>query len=294
MTNETDFGRTETQTVALGAYQLDIVTDRGPRVLGVHRKGPSPLAVLPDDAIKHPAIGRYEFLGGHRLWAAPEVPAITYQPDSTDIAIEVDAERVAVTAQPDGAGIEKAIVVVPVGERLVVDHRLTNRFDTPLTVAPWAVTQLTPGGSAFIPLRGPGPADPFQADRSLVLWPYTDLSDSEVSIGPEIATINVTSTSDKFKLGIPNVGGWLAYSLSSWLFIKWAAPGVTSDIDGGATAQCYRDGRFVELETLGAPVRIESGESAHHREVWELLPIQGSDIDSILDALPVEPDEMHL
>ena len=68
----------------------------------VPRRGRRPVgATLGDDVvIRHPDSGVYRMRGGHRLWAAPEVPAVTYSPDDHRCEVVADPGR----PGGDGAG----------------------------------------------------------------------------------------------------------------------------------------------------------------------------------------------
>ena len=65
--------------LASGAGAAIVSTSVGPRIIGLFRSGDEDnvLAVLPDAAIDRDGGPPYRLLGGHRLWAAPEVPGIT-------------------------------------------------------------------------------------------------------------------------------------------------------------------------------------------------------------------------
>ena len=65
-----------------GGLRVAVATGFGPRIIGLEREDSGNLlAVLPD--AWQPGVGgeRYLFRGGHRLWVAPEVAAVTYRPD---------------------------------------------------------------------------------------------------------------------------------------------------------------------------------------------------------------------
>ncbi|HKY47390.1 MAG TPA: hypothetical protein VJQ79_05325, partial [Acidimicrobiia bacterium] len=70
-------------SLELGPYSIAAATAFGPRLASLrYRQGPELFAQLSDEVlINHPDSGTYRFRGGHRLWAAPEVPAITYASD---------------------------------------------------------------------------------------------------------------------------------------------------------------------------------------------------------------------
>jgi hypothetical protein len=64
----------------------------------------------------------------------------------------------------------------------ITDHSLTNQGLWPIETAPWAITQLKPGGVAILPQQV-GPADPdgVQPNRTLALWPYTDIGSAHLN-----------------------------------------------------------------------------------------------------------------
>ncbi len=85
--------------------------EAGPRILRYRRPGgPNVFAALEDEAIEHPAIGEFRFLGGHRLWRAPELPALTYQRDH-NIALSVTErdDGFTLVGVPETDGLTKTI-----------------------------------------------------------------------------------------------------------------------------------------------------------------------------------------
>jgi len=242
-----------------------VTTSLGPRVLGLLLDGSNLMAVLPDAALEG-----FRFLGGHRLWAAPEVPALTYQPDDRACAVADLGDGVRVEAPPDGAGLVKALEVRPDGEGWLVDHELRNQGERPLRLAPWAITQLRPGGRAMLPLgaRGAGP----QADRALVLWPYTDLDDPRLAFSADAVEVDTEPAAPgPVKVGAAPGHGRISYRLGEVLFEKRVevAP-AEGYADRGAAAQVYACGDFCELETLGPLRDLAPGDSATHREAWNV------------------------
>lgn len=272
---------------------LEVVLDAGPRILGCRRlDGPSPFARLPNEVIDHPAAGTFAFIGGHRLWRAPEVPATTYQADDRPVRLHRHDDLLAITGHPDTDGIVPTLEVRPAGDDLVVDHVLRHTGEAPIRCAPWAITQLAVGGTAILPLADE-PADPdgVQPNRALVLWPYTDPADPDLDLRHDEVRIHSSTESVKAKVGAANRRGWLAYALDGELFVKWAAPhdDEADHVDFGATAQCYRDHRFLELETLGPVTTLEPGASIRHRETWSLRPLGDRPLDDVLADLPTIP-----
>jgi hypothetical protein len=287
----------ETTTVDLGAAVVTVAIGAGPRILGYRLSGGEEqlFASLPDAEITHPAVGRFRFLGGHRLWRAPENPAVTYQPDDEGASVRLIEHGVALTGPRGGDDIVKEIIVHQRGDATVVDHRLRNEGRSPVDVAVWAITQLAPGGTATLPQ----PIDTSDPDgvlpnRHLVLWPYTELSAPEVSFGVDAVEVQASTRPVKFKIGMPNRRGWLAYRLADRLFVKWAPlhDDRLTYADMGASVQCYRDERFMELETLGALTAVAPGEATSHREVWTILHLDGLTVADRLRELPAVHPEL--
>jgi hypothetical protein len=259
--------------------------------------GSSPFAELPGEGIDHAEAGTFHFLGGHRLWRAPEIPAVTYLPDDGPITIEESGGVFEMVGQRDVNGIVKRLSVSQRGAFTIVDHVLENHGDAALLAAPWAITQLAPGGFAYIPISTE-PIDPdgVLPNRQLVIWPYTDLSAPEIQFTEDKIMVHSSVRRSKMKVGLANTRGWLAYHFGDELFVKWSH--VRRDeafyVDLGASVQCYRDERFLELETLGSRAQLGTGEHVTHREVWTLLPLDGATADDVLDELPTAPEGIVL
>lgn len=256
----------------IGPYSVAAATTFGPRLVSLrYRNGPELFAQLPDDVmITHPDSGTYRFRGGHRLWAAPEVPAITYASDDHPCEVTNGDNLLVVTAPVDPAGLIKGMSVSLEGVRLFVDHHLANGGLRPISVALWGITQFRLGGVAVIPIGTGIVHDPLQADSSLVIWPYTDLTDPRLSWRRQAAIIECT-TGPAFKVGSGPDPGRIGYLIDRHLFIKEVLPaGMGTYVDRGAVAQMYVKDSFCELESVGPVALLDPGSSVSHREVWEV------------------------
>jgi hypothetical protein len=121
-------------------------------------------------------------------------------------------------------------------------------------------------------------------NRSLTLWPYTDLSNPNVSFGKQHILV-CAEMDEAFKVGFPNPRGWLAYWLNGTLFVKRANYEARSAyFDFGSSSEFYCNDQFVELETLGPISKIEPGACVSHVETWELF----KDIDCPRDEKDVQ------
>ena len=254
-----------------GTIRLLVTQSVGPRVLSFgFQDGENLFAELPDVAAECPGTGTFHFYGGHRLWHAPEEPARTYLPDDTPVEVSPYENGLLVT-QPVEAktGLQKSIEIRIVGERqVVVQHSIRNQNLWDVTCAPWAITQLKPGGTGILPqiLQDTG----VLPNRTLTLWPYTDMSSANVHWGSDLILVQAKMESP-FKVGFANPRGWLAYWWNGMLFVKQADYNPNARyFDFGSSTQCYCNPQFIELETLAPITAIPPEGVATHVELWSL------------------------
>lgn len=258
------------------ALSLHITQSVGPRILALQLgDGPNLFAELPHFTIPCPGAGLLTLWGGHRLWHAPEVSRRTYLPDDQPVSIAAVPDGAHIIQPTESAtGLQKSLRVrLPDDSAtVVVDHMLTNHGLWPVTCAPWAITQLRTGGTAVLP-QPTSNADPdgLQPNRTLALWPYTDVNNPHIRWGNEVIRVTAALTAGALKIGFPNPRGWLAYHWQETLFVKRAHfDPQASYLDGNSSSQCYCNDQFLELETLGPAATIAPGETITHREVWNV------------------------
>lgn len=253
--------------VELGSYRLGIANDFGPRVVSL-RRGDSPelLAELGyEHALEHPG-GTYHFHGGHRLWAAPENPEVTYASDDHECEVSVEEGTVTLLAPSDGAGLTKSIAVTSRDDHLLVEHRMTGG-EVSQQLAAWAITQFPLGGTAILPLAGEDTSP--RPNRSLVLWPYTNLDDPRLRFGEAVALVT-SGGGPPLKLGLGPTPQRLGYYRDGWLFMKENGSTPRGAVpDFGATSQVYLGQDFCELESVGELVDI-SEQPALVSELWSV------------------------
>ena len=253
-----------------GSDAAIVSTSAGPRIIGLFRDGDehNVLAVLPDATIDRAEGPPYRLLGGHRLWVAPEVPRITYEPDDRPcVATDIEG-GVRVEASADGAGMVKIIEVRRSEAGWIVDHHIRNGSGSATTLAPWAITQFPPGGEVVVPAstdsRGP------QADRSLVLWPYTDPGDPRLHLSPDEFRIDAAPGA-RLKIGVAPSRGRVSYRRGGHVFEKHVVVDPSAPYpDLGAAIQVFVCDDFCELESLGPLREVAPDGVASHRERWVL------------------------
>lgn len=268
-------------TFDLGEYKVDVAQDFGPRVAGLKRgvAAADILVTLGDDSIiEHPG-GVFRFRGGHRLWAAPEIAPSTYASDDAPCLVVFDDDRVTLTGTRDPAGMVKTVTLVADGDGLLVEHTIEADHDS--LFAAWGITQLPLGGTALVPLEGPDTSP--LPNRSLILWPYTDLDDPRLgfrNVGIEIEA----AEGDPVKVGAAHWRSRLGYLRDGHLFTKEivrSSVGVVPDF--GASYQVYVGQGFCELETIGGQV---TDGSAHLTERWQVTPCR--DVSQAWELVTVE------
>jgi hypothetical protein len=263
------------------ACWVEVLAGGGPRILGFGLAGgPNVLAETPDvtwDA----GHGRYELLGGHRLWFAPESPDCSV-PDSSGLALaglptgsaasgSIPGFRLVGAVEPP-TGLRKEIEVRldAVAAAAVIRHSLRNEGSRTIELSPWPITQLRLGGVAFAALPLPVREHVMKSDQLVVLWPYSSWSDERLSLSEGLLSV-AGRPGSPLKVGCLAISGAAAYLREGVLFVKRFDPRVgVAHADLGCNVEIYADQGTIELESLGPLVRLGPGESTVHEERWEL------------------------
>lgn len=256
-------------------FYVDYLTQAGPRLvrLGVAGSGDNLLAELPRNTMETP-YGEYRFYGGHRLWHAPEAMPRSYLPDDHGLSVQLIPGGVRLLQPVEaGSGIRKTMELHLAGDapRLVIHHTLTNEGLWPIQCAPWAITQLKLGGVAIIPQQQGVPTPQLLPDRRLTIWNYTRLQDARLHLADDAFLIDGAPSLPPCKIGTLNPRGWVAYLVGETLLIKrFDHQPQAAHVDFGCDTEVYCNDQFIEVETLGALVTLQPGESTTHTETWEL------------------------
>jgi hypothetical protein len=284
--------------VSLSNESLSLLVTQsvGPRIISLRfRGGDNLFAELPDFTVTRPDGLLFHFYGGHRLWQAPEDIWSTYAPDDSPVSISQTANKLLVTqaASPE-TGIEKSIRISLVDDKpqVVLTHALTNHGPAAVECAPWAITQFKTGGVAILPQSRQ--QTEVLPNRSLALWPYTDIANRNVHWGNGYILVRAEMQEEIFKVGFPNRRGWLACWQTGTLFLKRAAFDPQARYyDFNSSSECYCNNSFLELETLGPVTTLIPGASVTHTEIWELygnveLPDTEDSTQRIVETLGLE------
>ena len=256
-----------------GGIELVVTVGLGPRVLYCGYPGGENLFFTDED--REPLLDDYVVHGGHRFWHAPEDANRTYVPDHDPVEWEETGRGVRLVQPVEAStGIRKRVsFAFAAGEPVVeVTHELENGGVWEVELAPWAISVMRPGGTAVVPLSR-GDPESVLPDRSLSLWPYTDLSDERLTFADETTLVDQAADGEgPLKVGASGGDEWAAYVTDGTAFVKEFAydPAATYP-DGGSAVEVYAAVNSLELETLGPLAELSPGESAVHTETWRLV-----------------------
>jgi len=257
--------------------RLEFLTEVGPRISGLFPTGSDQnlLAKL-DDTHWDTAYGRYTLFGGHRLWAAPEIPEITYLPESQGVHFEETGGRVTLWREDHGKAAYERSIEITLDEnapRVHLVHTLRNLAKGLLMTAPWAITVLPMGSRVRLPLSNQNvKANEFLPNCCLAFWPYDDLQDPRLRIESDFVELTSDPGRDAFKIGVYSTRGWAAAEIGGWLLIKrFGVRDPDARLDFGSNVEAYTNRQFVEFELLGELRNLEQGDCVIHTEMWEIV-----------------------
>ncbi len=256
------------------SLELDCLSTAGPRIVRLSYMGSENLlAEVPHISIST-AYGDYHYLGGHRLWHAPEALPRSYIPDGEGLVASELPDGLLLNGRVEpGTGIRKRIEIHLHPDKPIVTltHTLINEGLWDAKLSPWAITMLRLGGTAILPIRAGGSTpDGLLPDRHVSLWPYSRVRDARLCLEDEFVLIRAKTSLPPFKIGAFDPQGWMAYWRGGVLFRKSFAafPGMRHP-DYDCNAEIYCDENFIELESLGPLSRLKPGDSVSYVETWE-------------------------
>ncbi len=237
----------------------------------------------------------WKIRGGHRFWVAPEDLDRTYTLDNGPVEHTVSGNTVTLrNAAAEPFWFEKTLTftLAPDGPALTVDHVVTNCSPEPVSLAPWALTVMKPGGTEVIPQPplGEHPRD-LLPNRRVVVWPYTDLNDGRWHLGTRLWTLRQQAGTLSTKIGLAHAEGWAGYVHGQTFFCKTVTPPRVGQSypDDGCNFETYSNHEMLEIESLGPLVTLAPGESASHQERWFQhkfdAPLALDDEEALADAL---------
>ncbi len=286
-----DFQGLRTRTLKNDQLSVEFLADAGPRIVRVSAFGKENLFADIPTSVGTP-YGNFYYRGGHRLWLAPEVMPCTYIPDNDGLSIEELIDGVRLIGKTEaGTGITKIIeiYVSPNQSTVALKHILRNDGHSPIELAPWTLTMFKLGGTVLLPQPvGNADSNGLLNNRILALWSYTRINDPRLVLRDDFILIHASTNASPLKMGYFNPHGWMAYWFKGILFCKKFDVCATETFpDGGCNTESFCNDQFVELESLGALVKLKAGGSVNFTENWELhrgldVPFLSDEIRSVL------------
>ena len=269
-----DFHGYATHTISNQFLELECLVSAGPRIVRLSYQGSANLlAEVPTIRIPTP-FGDYYYIGGHRLWHAPEAMPRTYVPDNDGCTLTPLPDGALLEGKrEEGSGVRKliAIHIEPDRPRVHLLHTLVNEGAWDIKLAPWVITMFRLGGTVTLPTRVENPSnEELLPDRQLTLWPYAHINDTRLKLQDDYIQI-YAQPGEPFKIGMFNSRGWITYQIDGIVFKKsFAIQTGQEHVDTGCNAECYCDHDFVELESLGALSLVPVHGKVQWAETWEL------------------------
>lgn len=261
--------------------ELIVTLDVGPRVISFRTKNGRNVFKTFESQLGGTGETEWMIRGGHRFWIAPEEIERTYHIDNQPPRHAVDAgtgEVIFEAEQIAGGRILKTlgITLSPDSPSVRVRHTARNTDSVPLEFSAWALSVMKAGGTAVIPQPplGEHPRD-LLPNRTMVVWPYTDLSDPRIRFGRDFITLRQADR-PPVKFGLAHKEKQIAYIVDDSLFIKSFdfIEGETYP-DGGCNFETFTNDEMLEVESLSPLHMVQPGGEITHIEEWTLLPLDG-------------------
>lgn len=271
------------------SIELIVTTDVGPRIIHFGFIGGQNMFYVSAEDCGMSGGNDWRLYGGHRFWLAPEAIPFSYYPDNETVRYQFNGSTL-LLVQPveKSSGLEKQIEITmyPNKDEVSVLHRVVNKSNTGIELAPWALSALAANGRAIIPQEPYGAGNDFLLPaRSIALWHYTRMNDPRwIWSEKYIQAKQDPQFNSEQKIGVHNKQGWIAYALKGDLLVKKFCyePGVTYP-DFGSNFETYINDSFLEVETLGRLAELEPGANAEHLEHWHLAKVDVDETDASID-----------
>jgi hypothetical protein len=265
--------------------ELVITLDVGPRVIRYAFPGEKNVFVEMPEQLGGSGEKEWMIRGGHRFWTAPE-GSHSYALDNEPVTYKkISPAGVEMVQAPNKEhGFQKTMRVELLADEVVkVTHVLTNAGGQTLSISPWTLSVMAPGGVALIP-QPPLDLHPsefpdgrsvreeeYLPNRDLVLWPFTDLSDGRYKFSENFLRVTYLPEMPATKLGLKLETGWVAYQNGENVFAKhFAFDAAQLYPDRGCNFEIFTNISILELESLAPLAALAPGATATHVEHWVL------------------------
>lgn len=267
--------------ISNGIMEVMVTIDIGPRIIKCNICGKENMMFedvernfFEDVSELFGADKKWYIYGGHRVWMSPESFPVTYYPDNDKVVYRTfanGAEFTPATQAVSGIQVTVKLEMAENEPKLKLTHKITNTKKEPVTGSLWCLSVMAPGGTALVaqPTEDTG----LLANRSLIIWPYTRMTDKRMTITDKYITISQDKDADtKLKIGFNNTKGKAAYINKDQALVKYSEyQHGASYPDNGCSVEIFTNALFEEVETLSPLKTIARGESIIHTEEWTMF-----------------------
>ncbi len=286
-----------------GIIELILTTDVGPRIINFKISNQKNVFKEYPDMLGKTGGDDWRIYGGHRFWHAPEKKPRTYYPDNEKVQIKkLEDNAVRLVQKTENTTLLQKEIDIKVNEKkpsVTIIHRLRNKGYWTIDIACWGLSVMKEGGVAILPLppKGTHPED-LLPNTSVILWPYTDISDKRWVFGNKYILLKQDKHSkNPQKIGLNVNKGWAAYHIDNTLFVKtfdYFKDKIYPDL--GSTVEVFTNSQMLELETLSPLQKLQPGKYIEHKENWFLFtdiekPNKDSDVDE--NILPKIAEQLN-
>lgn len=170
--------------------EILVTVDIGPRIIKCNLAGKENMmfedverSFSEDVSSVFGADKKWYIYGGHRVWMSPESFPVTYYPDNDKVVYSTFANGAEFTPSVQavsGIQISMRVEIAENEPKLKLTHKITNTKKESVTGSLWCLSVMAPGGTALVaqPTEDTG----LLANRSLIIWPYTRMTDERLNI----------------------------------------------------------------------------------------------------------------
>jgi len=235
----------------------------------------------------------WENFGGHRIWLSPESYPETYYPDDSAVLYTITENGAIFTPKPETEnGIAKTLEIKMDKDdtNMQVIMSAKNISDKPKEFSLWGLTVSEKNGTIIVPMNTNDTG--LLHNRSISVWPYTDMSDERIYFGKRYVTVKQDpDAKTALKLGFDLNCGCAYYVLGDDVFCKSYATNHPNGRypDAGCSFETYSCSVFTEVESLGELKTVAPGETSTLIERWSIckrtVDVDFRDDDSIDNLL---------
>lgn len=214
----------------------------------------------------------WRLYGGHRIWNTPDSETCNY-PDNDAVSYLLTGDGVVLTQKEEKwRQIEKTLELgFLLDGKIKVVNKVKNKGDKKLITAAWGINTLC-GGHIEIDIL-PAETEGRAPGRSIALFGQTSPIDPRLRWEDKKLTAVFKPKGTEMKIGLYTASGKAVCTNKGQRFLlSFGAEYFGEYPDLNSNVEVYMNHSFIEIETLGKRVLLNSGQSVEHIEYWQVEP----------------------